>query len=77
MGLLFCEVCGFDFHHTYGNIGKGFIECHHLKPLSEYDLNEKTNKENLVFLCSNCHKVVHKYRPWLGRNELKNILKKD
>jgi len=76
-GLLHCEVCGFDFYFIYGNVGKGFIECHHLKPLSEYDPNEKTSKENLVLICSNCHKMVHKYRPWLGRNDLKKILQKD
>jgi 5-methylcytosine-specific restriction enzyme A len=74
-GKLFCEVCGFDFFRTYGNTGKGFIECHHLKPLSEYVPNEKTTKENLVLICSNCHKMLHKYRPWLARDELKTILK--
>jgi 5-methylcytosine-specific restriction protein A len=75
-GKLSCEICGFDFFTTYGNIGKGFIECHHLKPLSEYDPNEKTTKDNLVLICSNCHKMLHKYRPWLARAELKKILKK-
>jgi len=74
-GQLHCEICGFDFHQKYGDIGKGFIECHHLKPLSEYNSDEKTTKENLVLICSNCHKMLHKYRPWLGRNDLKTILK--
>ena len=75
-GKLSCEVCGFDFFHTYGNIGKGFTECHHLKPLSEYVPNEKTTKDNIVLICSNCHKMLHKYRPWLNRAELKTILNK-
>jgi predicted HNH restriction endonuclease len=26
-------VCGFDFAQTYGDRGKGFIECHHIVPL--------------------------------------------
>lgn len=32
-GKLECEVCGFDFHDAYGERGKGFIECHHVRPL--------------------------------------------
>jgi 5-methylcytosine-specific restriction enzyme A len=75
-GKLFCEACGFDFYCTYGDVGKGFIECHHLKPLSEYEPNENTAKENLVLICSNCHKIVHKYRPWLRRHELQKILRR-
>jgi 5-methylcytosine-specific restriction protein A len=35
-GRLCCIVCGFDFHQEYGEIGKGFIECHHTVPVSEY-----------------------------------------
>jgi 5-methylcytosine-specific restriction enzyme A len=30
---LACEVCHFDFAGRYGDRGKGFIECHHTKPL--------------------------------------------
>ena len=28
-GKLQCEGCGFDFSETYGEHGRGFIECHH------------------------------------------------
>ena len=28
-----CMICGFDFEKTYGEIGKDFIEIHHIKPL--------------------------------------------
>ncbi len=30
-----CEVCGFNFEEVYGQRGEGFIEGHHIKPLSE------------------------------------------
>jgi hypothetical protein len=33
MGRLRCEVCGFDFSATYGALGEGFCEVHHLVPL--------------------------------------------
>jgi 5-methylcytosine-specific restriction protein A len=29
-----CKACGFDFELKYGALGKGFIEAHHLTPLS-------------------------------------------
>ncbi len=33
-GKLICEVCNFDFKAAYGDLGDGFIECHHKTPLS-------------------------------------------
>ena len=32
-GKLECEICKFDFFERYGEIGYGFIECHHKVPL--------------------------------------------
>jgi len=34
-GTLFCEVCHFSFEKTYGQLGKGLIEVHHLVPIAE------------------------------------------
>jgi 5-methylcytosine-specific restriction protein A len=34
-GRLACEVCDFDFAARYGALGEGFIESHHIRPLSE------------------------------------------
>src|SRR5271157_1913835 len=28
-----CQGCGFDFENVYGDLGRGFIEAHHLIPL--------------------------------------------
>ena len=56
-GKLFCELCNFDFEEKYGEVGKGFIECHHIKPLHGFE-NEKTTKlGDLILVCSNCHRV--------------------
>ena len=38
-GKLACEVCNFDFKYMYGELGEGFIECHHIKPISELKSN--------------------------------------
>lgn len=71
---LFCEVCGFNFEEKYSR-GQGFIEAHHVLPVKEMPEGHMTKIEDFVMLCSNCHKMVHRYRPWLERNNLKSILK--
>ena len=49
---LFCEVCGFDFEKEYGEIGNGYIECHHSIPVSEMDINEKSKVDDIGYgLC--------------------------
>lgn len=63
-GQLFCEICGFCFEDTYGDLGKNFIEVHHLKPISRYADNEHTPIENLRLVCSNCHRMVHRGDPY-------------
>jgi predicted HNH restriction endonuclease len=73
-GRLACVVCGFDFHATYGPIGEGFIECHHTVPVSELDGGMKTKLADVVLVCSNCHRMLHRRRPWLRIEKLKSIL---
>lgn len=59
-----CVVCDFNFEHTYGEIGRDFIEVHHIKPLSEINQNYQVNPVvDLVPVCSNCHQMLHKKLP--------------
>ena len=74
-GHLYCEVCGFDFENTYGELGKDFIEAHHLKPISQMKDNEKTKLEDILMVCSNCHSMIHRKKPWLTKGQIKKILK--
>jgi hypothetical protein len=62
-GQLFCEVCGFSFSETYGELGREFIESHHLKPLSEVKPGEQTDVDDLLMVCSNCHSMLHRGDP--------------
>ncbi|RQO40183.1 hypothetical protein DBR39_04335 [Chryseobacterium sp. KBW03] len=57
-----CMACGFNFGKSYGIWGEGFIEVHHLIPLAGNIINERiTNPEkDLVVLCANCHRMVHR-----------------
>ena len=59
-GTLNCEACNLNFEEKYGELGKGFIECHHIIPLSNFEVNKETRLDDLALLCSNCHKMVHK-----------------
>ncbi len=73
-GKLYCEACSFDFAKTYPQHGEGFIECHHVKPLSKLLPGEKTTLGDLALLCSNCHRMVHYRHPWLDMSGLNQIL---
>jgi len=75
-GKLFCQICGFDFEQVYGEVGKDFIEGHHTIAVSDMEANYKTRPEEIALLCSNCHRMVHKKRPWLSLDDLNNLLKK-
>ncbi len=75
-GRLYCEICGFDFEKVYGELGKKFIEAHHIKPVSQMAENEKTSIDDIVMVCSNCHSMIHRKKPWLTIDKIKEILKK-
>jgi len=74
---LVCSACGFDFYKTYGELGNGFIECHHDYPISLYHEESNTKLDDLKLLCSNCHSIIHRRRPWLTVQELKEIIIKN
>jgi 5-methylcytosine-specific restriction enzyme A len=75
-GKLDCEVCGFDFYETYGELGKGFIEAHHRIPLSEIDGETKTKLKDLALVCPNCHRMLHKAIDALSVAELIKKIKR-
>jgi 5-methylcytosine-specific restriction protein A len=76
-GKLLCEACGFDFQECYGDRGKNFIECHHTKPVSEIGEKGKTNIDDLALLCANCHRMIHRKRPWISVSRLKEFINAD
>lgn len=69
-GQLACQVCAFDFKHRYGELGEGYIECHHVLPISQIPPGAKTKVSDLALLCANCHRMIHRRRPWLSMGDL-------
>jgi len=64
-GDILCDACKFSYNNFYGEIGKGYIEIHHIKPIFKYEDVElektiETALKNVVPLCSNCHRMIHK-----------------
>jgi 5-methylcytosine-specific restriction protein A len=57
-----CEVCNFNFETKYGDIGKQYIEAHHLTPIATLALDTfRVNiKDDFAVLCANCHRMAHK-----------------
>lgn len=76
-GHLECSVCSFDFFKTYGEVGKDFIECHHTIPVSKLSEGMTTKIADMVLVCSNCHRMLHRRRPWLEVGQLKELLGTD
>lgn len=71
-----CEVCGFDFFAAYGELGRGFIECHHVKPVSQLEPGQTTKVSDLALVCANCHRMLHRQRPWLSIDQLRQRLRR-
>lgn len=70
-----CSICGFSFEEMYGQIGSGFIEAHHVKPISTLTEETKILLDDLIAVCPNCHRMLHKFNPPLSDEKLKTIIK--
>ena len=55
-----CKVCNETFVSLYGELGEGFAEAHHLTPLEHLEDKVKTRLEDLVTVCANCHRMLHR-----------------
>ena len=72
-----CMSCGFNFEEFYGEIGKGFIEVHHVVPLAKAGVRETDAENDLVVLCANCHRMVHRRQGiCLSLNEIRSHIKR-
>ncbi len=73
-GDLACEVCGFDFKAAYGDLGEGYIEVHHTKPVHTLLAGTKTKLDDLALLCANCHRMAHRKRMPLSLDTIRLAL---
>lgn len=70
-----CAACGFDFESVYGEIGRGFIHVHHLRPLSSIGESYVLDPvRDLIPLCPNCHAMVHRSNPPATIDALRELI---
>lgn len=73
-----CQVCNFDFSKVYGSLGIDFAESHHIVPLGTNKKLRSTTIEDLITVCANCHRMLHRME---GQpkdiNDLKRIIKRE
>jgi len=74
-GKLACEACIFEFENYYGDIGKGFIECHHKTPLANFKVAAQTRLHDLALVCSNCHRMLHRRIDTITVEDLRMMIK--
>ena len=74
-GRLDCEVCGFNFQEKYGDLGEGFIECHHVTPISQLKPDTIVTLKDLILVCSNCHRMIHRKTNLTSIEELRFLIK--
>jgi len=58
-----CQACGLEFSEVYGQLGDGYIEAHHLRPLSTLEEGVPVGLDpatDLTVLCANCHRMIHR-----------------
>lgn len=72
-----CSVCEFDFEAVYGEVGRGFIHVHHLKPLSEVGQEYEVDPvRDLRPVCPNCHAMIHAGNEMLSIEALRALIRK-
>jgi 5-methylcytosine-specific restriction protein A len=70
-----CTVCGFSFAEFYGQFMEGFIEVHHLEPVSALQQARIYDPaKDLIPLCANCHRAIHSRTPPVTPDELISLI---
>lgn len=81
-GHIRCSACGFDFKEVYGELGDGYIQMHHEKPIFQYDSDGfeayiAQAVQDMKPVCANCHCMLHRPKGTvLTIAELRSILAK-
>lgn len=56
-----CQACEINLEVKYGEVGKGYIEVHHLRPVSlNKGIKHRPDIKDFAVLCPNCHRMIHR-----------------
>lgn len=73
-----CQACGMDFSLRYGPMGAGYIEAHHLRPISSLNEGQALEYEiakDFAVLCANCHRMIHRMKDPSDLKGLRKIIR--
>lgn len=59
-----CQICAINMEEKYGC---SILECHHIEPFS---VSQNNNCNNILVLCPNCHRQIHKLKLNFQRDKL-------
>ena len=69
---------GFNFERTYGEVGKDYIQVHHIIPVSQMEGGYQVNPIiDLIPVCPNCHAMLHRKDPPIDPDVLKQMIAKE
>lgn len=69
-----CEICQLNLSEVYQPISGSFLQCHLTVPMTELNGSKHYKAEDFITVCPNCHAVLHRYRPWVTRDNAVKIL---
>jgi len=55
-----CELCGLKPEKDYGDLGTSLLELHHKTPLNKLTEERSTQLDDVMLVCPNCHRALHK-----------------
>ena len=71
-----CAACHIKLSDIYGEIAQARIHVHHLKPLSEINLEYQIDPiADLRPICPNCHDIIHLKSPPYSIEEMQELIK--
>jgi len=79
-GRIYCHACEFDFSKACPKLGNGYIQIHHIKPVSYLKGQPLLISKALTNVCplsANCHQMVHKNNPPIEIEKLKTFINVD
>jgi 5-methylcytosine-specific restriction protein A len=72
-----CTVCDILLEERYSPSAAGFIQVHHLVPLSTVGPGYRVApKQDLRPVCANCHAIIHRGRPPLSLEAARRLVRK-
>ena len=69
-----CSICRLSLTGAYQGC-KDFLELHLLVPVVDLDASREYGQKDFITVCPNCHAALHRYRPWLTRDRVAEILR--